>query len=92
MSNLKERLQHIKDDYAKEKGYDSYQNMISAIHFAEDMIEHEDEISKRYAEEVIKEASEAAKVKFVDKVGTTEHVKFKVIVDKQSILKLIEEL
>lgn len=107
MSNLKERLQNIKDEVAQQYSYKDYQEfkdltrrIDTDIVFVMDCML--DLVCKRYAEEVIKEASERSLLycvtlgiedcnvktkQFYHKPSATE-----IKIDKQSILKLIEEL
>lgn len=59
MSNLKERLQQIKNEYAKEFNCKSYEFLLDFRQISGKTREqHSDEIAKRYATEALKEASE----------------------------------
>lgn len=99
MSNLKERLQQIKDDYAKELYFPSWDEMCIQISLRvgssfgkmTEIEKYQDEICKRYAEEVIKESSERAATEEAH-VRQGNSLRWTSVVDKQSILKLIEEL
>lgn len=95
MSNLKERLQQIKDDYSKEKGYEHWEDLVYKKPHLEKSL---DEICKRFAEEVIKEASERAEILTEIRTHKADGIRRsggswrETSVDKQSILKLIDEL
>lgn len=96
MGNLKERLQQIKDEVAKESGWSGFNPMmeLGAV-FAPNI----DEICKRYAAEVIKEASERMNMTLHDghfkKNSETSYVQIganNIQPNKQSILNLIKEI